>query len=180
MSRRRRSRTRSQSSQPYSLILKPVEQTKPPEPVSAPETIDFEVRYAESEPDMVAIHRFLLWVAKPAMHCDVNVVKSLEEVIRVVRDEVAIMVLVGGDLVGTMGIINPTWWYGDDGFLTDRWHFVLPKYDGTQVSQALMDEAVKIADGANVKFFHQGRARRGKGGVYHMWPRYFGGEKKDE
>jgi len=135
----------------------------------------FEIRYAETEQDMVAIHRFLLWVAKPAMHCPVNGIKSLEEIIRVVRDEVGIMAMVGDALVGTMGIIKPTWWYGDEEFLTDRWHFVLPQYDGTAISQALLDEAVKIADGAHLKFFHQGRARRAKNGVYYMWPRIYGG-----
>ena len=102
-------------------------------------------------------------------------VESLEEIIRVVRDEVGIMAMVGDALVGTMGIIKPTWWYGDEEFLTDRWHFVLPQYDGTAISQALLDEAVKIADGAHLKFFHQGRARRAKNGVYYMWPRIYGG-----
>ncbi len=129
---------------------------------------------------MVAIHRFLLWVAKPAMQCPVNGVKSLQEVIRVVHEEVAIMVMIGDALVGTMGLVNPVWWYGDEGFLTDRWHFVLPQYDGTPISQALMDEAIKIAKGAGVNFIHQGRMRRGKNGVYYMWPRIYGGESDKE
>ena len=148
-----------------------MEQPKPLE-VDIP---DFTVKFAETEQDMVAIHRFLLWVAKPAMQCPVNGIKSLEEVIRVVRDEVAIMVMIGDALVGTMGIINPVWWYGDEGFLTDRWHFVLPQYDGTAISQALLDEAVKIANGAGVRFYHQGRPRLAKNGVYYMWPRIYGG-----
>lgn len=111
-----------------------------------------------------------------ALHCDIDVVKSLQEVIRVVTEEAAFMLIVGDRLVGTMGIINPTWWYGNDGFLTDRWHFVLPEYDGTPASEALMAEAIEVAKGADLEFFHQGRARRAKNGVYRMWPRIYPAE----
>lgn len=125
---------------------------------------------------MVAIHRFLLVVAKPAMLCPVNIVKSLEEVIRVVRDEAALMLMNGDMMVGTMGIINPVWWYGDEGFLTDRWHFVLPEYDSTPDADLLIDEAIKIAEIAGIIFIHQGRARPGKKGILRMRPRVYGGE----
>lgn len=135
-----------------------------------------EIRYAENEQDMVAMHEFLLVVAQPAMQCPVNVVKSLQEIIRVTRDEVALMLVRDGRLIGTMGIINPTWWYGDDGFLTDRWHFVLPDFDHTADSAMLLDEAVKIASAAGLKFYHQGRIRQGKNGVMRLMPRVYGGE----
>lgn len=125
---------------------------------------------------MVAIHQFLLVVAQPAMRCPVNIVKSLEEVIRVVRDEVALMLIHNDVMVGTMGIINPTWWYGDGGFLTDRWHFVLPAFDNTPGSALLMDEAVKLAEAAGLEFIHQGRIRQGKKSVLRMMPRAYGGE----
>lgn len=125
---------------------------------------------------MVAIHQFLLVVAKPALRCPVNVVKSLQEVIRVVRDEVALMLVRDGRMIGTMGIINPTWWYGDGAFLTDRWHFVLPEFDSTPESALLLDEAVKIAESAGLEFIHQGRVRQGKNGVLRMMPRVYGGD----
>ncbi len=125
---------------------------------------------------MVAIHRFLLVVAQPAMLCPVNVVKSLEEVIRVTRDEVALMLIHNDVMVGTMGIINPTWWYGDAGFLTDRWHFVLPAFDNTPASAMLLDEAIKMAQVAGLQFIHQGRIRQGKKGIYRMMPRAYGGD----
>lgn len=81
------------------------------------------------------------------------------------------MLFDGEVLVGTMGLVRPTWWYGDGEFLTDRWHFVLPDYDGTAGSQMLLDEAIEIARGAGLEFFHQGRARERRPGVYFMWPR---------
>lgn len=125
---------------------------------------------------MTAIHRFLLVVAQPAMLCPVNIYKSLEEVIRVVRDEAALMLMKGDLMVGTMGIINPTWWYGDEGFLTDRWHFVLPEYDNTPDAALLEEEAIKIGEIAGIRFIHMGRARRGKRGILRMRPRVYGGE----
>ena len=122
------------------------------------------------------MHQFLLVVARPALQCEVNVVKSLQEIIRVTNEEVALMLIVDGRLVGTMGIINHTWWYGDAGFLTDRWHFVLPEFDHTEASAALFDEALKVAEAAGLKFYHQGRIRQGKNGVMRLTPRVYGGE----
>ena len=135
-----------------------------------------EVRYAETEQDMVAMHELLLVVARPAMLCPVNVVKSLQEVIRVTREEVALMLVRDGRLIGTMGLINPTWWYGDEGFLTDRWHFVLPEVMNTPAADMLEDEAIKIAEAAGTIFVHQGKIRKGKKGVPRLMPRVFGSD----
>lgn len=87
------------------------------------------------------------------------------------RTAAALMVFVDGRLIGTMGLIQPDWWYGDGAFLTDRWHFVEPEFDGTEASQALLAEAEQIAAAAGVDFIHQGRARERRPGVYFMWPR---------
>jgi hypothetical protein len=135
-----------------------------------------EIRYAESEQDMTAIHQFLLVVAAPAMQCQVNPLKSLEEIIRVVRNEVALMLVRNGRLIGTMGIVNPVWWYGDATFLTDRWHFVLPEVMNTPAADMLEEEAIKIADAAGIKFIHQGKIRKGKRGVLRLMPRVYGGD----
>lgn len=125
---------------------------------------------------MVAIHQFLLVVARPAMLCPVNGIKSLQEIIRVVNEEAALMLIQNGVMVGTMGIINPVWWYGDEGFLTDRWHFVLPQFMNTPTAAMLMDEAIKLAKTAGISFVHQGKIRRGKTGVARMMPRVYGAE----
>jgi hypothetical protein len=137
-----------------------------------------EIRYAETEQDMVAMHEFLLVVAQPAMQCKVNVVKSLQEIIRVTRDEVALMLVRDGRLIGTMGLVNPVWWYGDEGFLTDRWHFVLPELFATPEAEMLEDEAIKIAQAAGTQFIHQGKIRKGKKGVLRLMPRVYGGESR--
>jgi hypothetical protein len=111
-----------------------------------------------------------LLVAQAAMRCPVNAVKSLHEIIRVAKFEAAIMVLHDGMLVGTMGVIKPTWWYGDGAFLTDRWHFVLPDFMHSEAASVLFAEAKAIAAAAGLEFIHQGKIRGEKGGVLRMRP----------
>lgn len=123
---------------------------------------------------MIAIHRFLLVVARPAMLCPVNIEKSLIEVIRVTKEEVALMAMRGDMLVGTLGLIRPTWWYGDEAFLTDRWNFVIDGEKHGPAEEMLLDEARKIAAMSKLKFINQGKIRRGrKAGDYLMFPRVF-------
>lgn len=105
--------------------------------------------------------------------CPIEPLKSLQEIIRVARDEVALMLMKGDLLVGTMGVMEFTWWYGEASVLTDRWHAVLPEYDSTPASALLMDEAIAIAGGAGKDFIHQGKIRLGKKGVLRMMPRIF-------
>jgi hypothetical protein len=133
------------------------------------------LRYAESDQDACEIHAFLLTVARPALRCEVNFLKSLLEIQRVVHDEAALMISIGNTLIGTMGLIRPQWWYGDDVFLTDRWHFVLPEHDGSPAARALIEEAEAIARGAGIDFIHQGRMRQRRPGTYFMWPRITAG-----
>lgn len=125
---------------------------------------------------MIAIHRFLLAVAGPRLLAPVNVVKSFQEVIRVARDEVAIMAMRGDVLVGTLGLIKPVWWYSDEAFLTDRWNFVIEteKHDGAGL--VLDAEAKAIAAAAGLKFINQGKIRPMKDGSYIAFPRVFSPE----
>lgn len=131
------------------------------------------IRYAETEDDAIMIHKFLLEYAKPAMLCPVNHGKSAREVWRVCTQNVGIMVFIGGELVGTLGLMEATWWYGDDNFLTDRWHFVKPEHFHGPAGIALLDEAKKIASAAGRLFIHQGKIRGEKHGITRMTPRLY-------
>lgn len=173
MSRRHRSRTSRLSSQPSSPTVAEAA------PLEQPDVLPFTVRYAQTEPDMVAIHRFLMVVAQPAFQCALDVEKSLIEVIRVVRDEAAIMLMQGDMLIGTMGLIKHRWWYGQDEFLTDRWHFVLPSLMHSPGAGLLIDEAVAIAGAAGMKFYHQGKIRPARNGVHLMFPRVYDPAESD-
>ena len=129
------------------------------------------IRYAKTEQDMTAIHQFLLQYAKPALRCEVDFVKSLREVMRVCSENVGIMCFVNGELVGTFGVIDATWWYGDGTFLTDRWDFTKPEFYNRGIGDLMLDEAKKIADAAGIELIHQGKIRGEKRGVPRMMPR---------
>lgn len=129
------------------------------------------IRYASTDADVVAIHRFLLVVARPAMLCPVDPVKSLVEVIRVAKEDVALMAMRGDVLVGTLGLVRPVWWYGNGAFLTDRWNFVVEQERHGEAQRLLIDEARSIARAANLPFINQGKIRRQKDGTYLMMPR---------
>lgn len=112
-------------------------------------------------------------VAQPALHCPVNVEKSLNEIVRVAKEGAAIMVLHNGILVGTLGLMKVTWWYGDGEFMVDRWHFVLPAFMNTPTADKLFDDAKEIAGIAGLEFIHQGKIRSAKNGVQRMTPRAY-------
>lgn len=148
------------SSPPSSQTLKLVEQ------VERPDAEIITTRYAETDDDVIAIHQFLLVVAQPAMRCPADPIASLEEIIRVTRDEVAIMAIMDGRLIGTLGLIRATWWYNPAyDYMVDRWHFVLPQFHHTSVERMLIAEADSIAEAAGLEFIDQGkiRERRGNG-----------------
>ena len=86
------------------------------------------------------------------------------------------MAIVDGFLVGTLGVIRPTWWYGHGQFLTDRWHFVLPEHKHGPVDEALMREARMLADDAGLEFIDQGKVRERRGKLL-MMPRVYTPEK---
>ena len=140
----------------------PTAQLKLVEKKPEPEVI---IREAKTDQDVVAIHRFLLVVAAPYAVDGINVVKSLQEVIRVTVEGAALMAMIGDTLVGSLGLMKVVWWHNDTAFLTDRWDFTLPEYWNGPVHKALLEEAKAIAKEAEMRFVHNGKLRDGKGGV---------------
>jgi len=152
-----------------------VSEAAPSAPLKLVPAHEPEIRYATTDEEICAIHRFLMIVAEQAgaLRCPINVVKSLDEIIRVAKFEAAIMVMLGDSMVGTMGIIKPSWWYGDADFLTDRWHFVMPAFMHTPTAELLMTEARSIASIAGLEFIHNGKLRAGKDGVLRRMPKVY-------
>lgn len=129
------------------------------------------LRYAETDDDVIAIHQFLLIVAQPAMRCPVDPIASLEEIIRVTKEEVAIMAIKGGHMVGTIGVIRCSWWYNPSySFMADRWNFVLPQFRNSGVGRLLEGDAEAIAHEAGLEFINQGKIR-GKRGHLMLMPK---------
>lgn len=118
------------------------------------------IRYASTDDDVIAIHQFLLMVAGPNLHAPLNNAKTIREIWRIAREDVALMAVIDNHLVGSLGLVRPTWWYSDDSFLTDRWNHVLPQYRGMGVGAMLEEEALRIADASEVKLLITGKIRK--------------------
>lgn len=116
------------------------------------------VRYAETDLDVIAIHRFLCLVAQPLLPGPIDGQDSAHEVWRCASDDVALMAFQDGVLVGTMGIVRPKFWWGKVHFLANRWLFVLPGYAATR---PLLKEAVAIAkaSGLELHIFDENKGR---------------------
>jgi hypothetical protein len=109
---------------------------------------DITVRFAATDQDAVAIHRFLCVVAGPMLPGAIEAEKSIHEVWRVVHQECALMAMRDDLLVGTLGIIKPNYWWGNVSFLTNRWLFALPD---SGAGKLLIDEGERIAGDAGLE-----------------------------
>jgi len=130
-----------------------------------------EIRPAESEADAVAIHRFLCAVAPPVLHCPIDAEKSLAEVRRVVGERdygFAYLACADGEIVGTIGAIFVSWWYGDDHFFTDRWFFSVPAH--RWAGPRLLAEADAIARAVGVPLIVNLKQRRTTAAVTFVQP----------
>jgi GNAT superfamily N-acetyltransferase len=129
------------------------------------------IRPAESEADAVAIHRFLCAVAPPVLHCPINAEKSLAEIRRVVGERdygFAYLACAGDEIVGTIGAIFVSWWYGDDHFFTDRWFFSVPAH--RWAGPRLLAEADAIARAVGVPLIVNLKQRRTTAAVTFLQP----------
>lgn len=123
---------------------------------------------------MIAIHQLLLVVLRPVMLAPVDVKASLMEIIRVTKEDTAIMAIHEGRLVGTLGLIRVNWWYAPEHFyLADRWQAVLPQYHHGEPEKLLEAEARQIADMSGLKFVNYGKIRPQKHGNFILFPRVY-------
>lgn len=90
----------------------------------------FTIRYAEkTDEEIVRIHHFVALVAGPVLFVPIDPVKSVNEISRVVRDQTygfALVAEIKGEIVGSIGLVAPDFWYGNGTFFTDRWFFTYP------------------------------------------------------
>jgi hypothetical protein len=110
---------------------------------------DIVVRYAASDDDVIAIHKFLCVVAEPTLPAPSDPKKGIEEIWRVVNKEAALMAICDGDMmVGTAGFIMADHWWGLSRYLVNRWMFAIP---GRKAWLPLVRESVAIAKAAGVE-----------------------------
>lgn len=110
--------------------------------------MDTTIRYASTDDEVIAIHKFLCVVSHGTLPGKLDPIKSMHEVWRVANQDVALMAMQGDVMVGTLGLINPEFWWGDLKFLVNRWFFCLPGYGAGRL---LLAEAEAIANGSNME-----------------------------
>lgn len=130
----------------------------------------FAVRFAETDQDCITIHRFLCMVAGPVLFCPIDAEKSMSEILRVRDEGVSIMASFDDLLVGALGLVSTTWWYGHGRFLTDRWFFTLPQLHHLGVAGRLQAEAQLIAKDSNMDLVINGKMRRRSNRVAYTLP----------
>lgn len=122
-----------------------------------------EYRYASTDEDVIAIHRFLCLVGQPQLCAPIDALKSVTEINRVVHDRrygFAIIAEINGEIVGSLGIIGVDWWYAKARFFTDRWLFVYPALANKGIGMAMIAEAGAIATAADMDLLINGKAVR--------------------
>jgi hypothetical protein len=111
---------------------------------------DLVLRYAETDADVVCIHGFLCITMGPMLPGPIDPTKSATEVWRVVNHEAAMMVMRQDKLIGTLGLIKPDFWWGNQNFLTNRWFSCLP---GFGAGRLLLREADRFAKDVGLECF---------------------------
>lgn len=110
--------------------------------------LSIQIRYATTDDDCIAIHRFLFVVTHGTLPGPVDGPRSATEVWRVAQHDVALMAVRDDVLVGTMGLVQPDFWWGNVKFLASRWFFAIP---GSGAGKPLLAEAEAIAKGSGVE-----------------------------
>lgn len=99
--------------------------------------------------DVAAVHMLLLMMGEEFAQAPVNADKVLKTIIAaaVARDSSTILLAVlDGRLVGTLCFTRSPYWYSDSEFLHDLWFYVIPHHRNGDVGTRLLDEAVAIAE----------------------------------
>ena len=106
---------------------------------------DISIRYAATDADIIATHRFLcvLAIQNKMLPGPIDHKDSAVEVWKVATESVILMAMRGDMLMGTLGLIQvPFWWNHRVRFFVNRWLFVVP---GSGACAPLIRDAVAIA-----------------------------------
>lgn len=122
--------------------------------------LSIQIRYATTDDDCIAVHRFLLVVTAGTLPGHVDGKDSAVEVWRCAQHDVVLMAVNNDNLlVGTLGLIKPPfWWNTKLGFLANRFFFTIP---GSRSAKPLLREAkaIAVATGVELHIFDENKGR---------------------
>lgn len=109
------------------------------------------IRIAQSQDDIVAIHRFMIAHAAAEMaEAEVDTLIYMQTIHDTVTQGAGLMAIIGGEIVGYLGLWKSQYDYSKASFLHDRGFYVLPGHRGGSVGAALLRDARAIADDAGL------------------------------
>jgi GNAT superfamily N-acetyltransferase len=109
------------------------------------------IRIAQSQDDIVAIHRFMIENAAAEMaEAEVDTLIYMRTIHDTVTQGASLIATIGGEIAGYLGLWKSRYDYSQASFLHDRGFYVLPGHRGGAVGAALLREARAIADDAGL------------------------------
>ena len=107
------------------------------------------IRYAETDDDIINLHKFLCVVAGANLPGKIDAKDSIEGVWECATNHVALMAMRDGWLIGTVGLVCvPSWWNHKVKYLANRWAFALPD---AGVWRPMLKEAKAIGVSSNME-----------------------------
>jgi GNAT superfamily N-acetyltransferase len=114
----------------------------PPQDEGAPAVT---IRFAQTDDDIVAIHRFMIAHAAAEMaEAEVDALIYMRTIHDTVREGAGLIAMIDGAIAGYLGLWKSQYDYSKASFLHDRGFYVLPAHRGA-VGAALLQEARAIA-----------------------------------
>ena len=109
------------------------------------------IRVAQSDDDIVAIHRFMIENAAAEMaEAEVDTLIYMRTVHDTVTQGAGLMAMIDSAIAGYLGLWKSQYDYSKASFLHDRGFYVLPRHRGGAVGAALLRDARAIADEAEL------------------------------
>lgn len=145
------------------------------------EPSDVEIGFAEdTDASAIELHRFLCVIAGPVLHAPIDPTDSMNGVLEVLKRGFAVTARAEGHLVGSLGIIRPSWWYNRAArFMTDKFFFCYPEFRHHAGSRMLI-EAHAIATDAGCPLIINGHQKRRGNGLGFIKPTVLGADTRSD
>jgi len=132
------------------------------------------IRLAQTDDDIVAIHRFMIAHAAAEMaEAKVDALIYMQTIHDTVKEGAGLIAMIDGAIAGYLGLWKSRYDYSKACFLHDRGFYVLPAHRGA-VGAALLQEARAIAQegGLTLKIIdtNPSRRRRAVTQILGFWP----------
>ena len=105
------------------------------------------IEYAKTDQECLDVHLFLCVVSQPHLMAPIDPEDSIKGVLDVRDNGFILTVKKDGNLVGSLGLTEMSWWFNTKmNFLTNRWFFIAPQLRHSGIGVLLENEAMVIGE----------------------------------